>query len=284
MAHPLARPKWVVLGLIVLLLVVVMLNLGFWQLRRLDEKRDHNAEVSARTAEPVAAVSDVASAGDPVSSGDAVAFRRVTATGRYDLDGEALLRGRDLDGTPGFWVLTPLDLGDGTAVVVNRGWIPFEVETDGSDVAYDQPTGTVTVSGTLEVSSPGARPAGDERTTVAHADLDWFDEQLAADVYPVAIRLETQDPPVVGDRPVPVDLPALDEGPHLSYAIQWFLFSAVALIGFPLLLRHQAQEAGRRAAAPEAAPPPGDDEPPHAPAAVSAAASAAPVPGPADPG
>ncbi len=242
---PLTRPRWVAFVGLVVVAVVVMVNLGLWQLRRLDDKRDLNAEIEARQALAPEALAEVVSATDSVSVGSEVAFRPVRAQGSYDLDGEALLRGRDRHGTPGFWVLTPLDLGDGTAVVVNRGWIPFRQATDGTDVDYDRPTGAVEVAGSLEVHRPDARPAGAERTTVAHADLEWFDEQLAADVYPVAIRLETQAPAVAGALPMPLDPPELDEGPHLGYAVQWFLFATVAVVGMPVLVVREVRATRR---------------------------------------
>jgi cytochrome oxidase assembly protein ShyY1 len=242
----LLQPRWVLLHVVWLLAVVTFIAAGFWQLDRLDQKRTVNDAITARSAMPVVPVDEVVAAGDPVSVGDDVVFRTVTATGTYVLDDQALLRGQSLDGTPGFHVLTPLDLGDGTAVVVNRGWIPAAAETDGSDVEFDTPTGTVTVEGIVGRSYPDPRPSGDEQRTIAHVDLEWFDEQVDADLYPVPLQLLAQDPAQQGELPRPLDPPPLDEGPHLSYAVQWFLFTTVALIGYPILLHRIAhQRAGR---------------------------------------
>jgi cytochrome oxidase assembly protein ShyY1 len=231
-----------VLHVLLVVAVIVMINLGFWQLRRLDEKQTRNDEIVDRSRYTVTAIQDLVGPDDAVAVGGDLQFRTAEATGTYSVDDQFLLRGRDLDGRPGLWVYTPLDLGDGTMVAVNRGWIPAGRETDASDVEFATPGGTVTVRGIVEQSFPDPRPAGDRQTTVAHADLEWFDDQVEADAYPVAIRLQQQQPPQDGDLPVVLDPPELDEGPHFSYAVQWFLFTAVALVGYPLLLRRVVQQ------------------------------------------
>jgi len=241
----LLTPRWIVLHLLVLTAVVVMINLGFWQLRRLDEKQARNEAIEARSASAPVPIGELTRPDAPLTVGEELEFTAVVATGTYDPEGQALLRSRDLEGDPGFWVLTPLDLGDGTAVVVNRGWIPFEVETDGSDIAFDTPTEAVTVTGVVERSTGDAIESGDAQATIAHLDLGWFDDHVDADLYPVGIQLLAQDPAPVDDYPVILDAPELTEGPHLSYAVQWFLFSAVAIIGYPILLRRVAEQRAR---------------------------------------
>jgi cytochrome oxidase assembly protein ShyY1 len=259
----LLQPRWILLHAIWLLVVVTMVAAGFWQLDRLDQKRDRNDEIAARSAEASQPVGEIVASDDPVSVGGDVQFRPVTVTGTYRLDDQALLRGQSLDGTPGFHVLTPLDLGDGTAVVVNRGWIPAREQTDGSDVEFDTPTEPVTVEGILGRSYPDPRPSGAEQRTIAHLDLEWFDDEVDADLYPVPVQLRAQDPPQEGELPIPLEPPALDEGPHLSYAVQWFLFTAVVVIGYPILLRRIAHQ---RALRDEDESRAAADEPEHVPA------------------
>lgn len=238
----LLRPAWLLLHLFVAVLVVAMVSAMFWQLDRRDEKRDRNDEIRSRQDTAAVPIEDLIGPDATTDEGAGLRFTPVTATGTYDVDGQVLLRGRDLDGRPGFWVYTPLDLGDGTAVAVNRGWIPVGDETDGSDSPFETPAGPVSVEGLAEQSFPDPRPSGDRQTTIAHADLEWLDEQLAADLYPVAIQLLAQEPPPVDDTPVILDPPELTEGPHLSYAGQWFLFTLVVVIGYPVLLRRIAQQ------------------------------------------
>src|SRR5215217_3113921 len=100
-----------------------MVLLGLWQLDRYYERTAINDRVAAGesgAAEPVAAV--LPAAGTPVP--EAAHWRRVTAAGTYDSAHELLVRNRTVDGRLGFEVLTPLVLDDGSAVLVDRGWIP----------------------------------------------------------------------------------------------------------------------------------------------------------------
>ena len=240
------EPKWILSHLLVLLLVVAMIGLGFWQLSRLQEKKDRNALIESRQEQPVAPVEEVVSASDPTSVGEDVRFREVTATGVYDEEAEVLVRNRTFDGAPGSWVLTPLVLDDGTAVVVNRGWVPVTGEQTISPVARP-PTGEVVVEGSLQASqSRGAfgptDPSGEVLDTLSRVDLERYQEQVDEDLYPAWIQLATQEP-AQGAQPTPVPLPELDEGPHLGYAVQWFTFTLIALIGYPMILRRRAHRA-----------------------------------------
>src|SRR4051812_36619173 len=99
------RPKWILSHIFVLTLVIVMINLGLWQINRLQEKRDRNDRVTARTSEPVEAAEGLAAPGDFAAAGP-LEFRRATATGTYEADQEVLVRGRSNDSAPGSWVLT----------------------------------------------------------------------------------------------------------------------------------------------------------------------------------
>jgi surfeit locus 1 family protein len=240
------EPKWLLSHLLVLLLVVAMIGLGFWQLARLQEKKDRNALIEARQDEPVEPVEDVVTADDPTSVGDDVKFREASATGTYDVEAQVLVRNRSFDGAPGSWVLTPLVLDDGTAVVVNRGWVPVTGEQTLSPVARP-PTGEVVVEGSLQASqSRGAfgptDPSGEVLDTLSRVDLERYQEQVDEELLPVWLQLATQDPEP-GAQPTPVPLPELDEGPHLGYAVQWFTFTLIALVGYPIILRRRARRA-----------------------------------------
>jgi surfeit locus 1 family protein len=238
------RPKWILSHLLVLVLVVVMINLGFWQLRRLDEKRDRNALIEERMDEPVAQIDEVVDQGSDLAAGEDVRYRRATATGTYAAEDQVLVRNRSFDGAAGSWVLTPLVLDDGTAVVVNRGWVPVTGDLE-LDPAAAPPTGTVDVEGLVEETQERGRfgPRDPEDGTLAvlsRVDLARYQAQVDLPLYPVWLQLTEQEP-AQGDMPTPVEPPELDEGPHLGYAVQWFTFTAIALIGYPLILRRRAR-------------------------------------------
>ncbi len=173
-----------------------------------------------------------------------------TAKGTYEAADTVTVANRTLDGAPGGWVLTPLRLADGSAVVVNRGFLGFD--RDGDLVPPDPPTGTVEVTGLAQTSQTRGRfgptdPTGEKLETLARADLDRYQAQLDYEILPVYLQLESSEPAeaeAAAGEPalVPLEPPELDEGPHLSYAVQWFIFSAIALVGYPLILRKVARQ------------------------------------------
>lgn len=240
------KPRWLASHVFVLVVVVVFVNLGFWQLARLDERQADNATITARFDEPPVAAADV-----PLDDTDEeLEFRLVEASGTYDRDAEVLIRNRSLDGAPGYWVFTPLTLADGTALVVNRGWIPLAFDPAAPRPDVDPPTGTVTVEGFLRTAVEpegfaSADPDEGVLETLARADLARLDRQTDADLRMLYLQLEDQTPASDGAFPVVLDRPVLDEGPHLSYAVQWFVFAAIAVVGYPLALRRIAQSRAR---------------------------------------
>lgn len=259
------RPKWIIRHLAVAALVVAMVQLGFWQLRRLDEKREHKALVEARQDMPVADVRDVVPAEAVVGDEgvDQVLYRSVTATGTFADGDTAVVENRTYNGTSGAWILTPLRLDDGSAVVVNRGFIGFDRE--GAIVPPPAPAGTVTVGGLLFPSQQRGRigptdPAEGKLDVLKRVDLDRLEAQVDYPVLPAYVQLVESDPgeaPAADDAPaiVPLGPPEPDEGPHLSYAVQWFIFTTIAAGGYVLLLRRVARDHGKdlAAAAAEAA-------------------------------
>jgi surfeit locus 1 family protein len=243
--------------LVVLVVVVVCVRLGFWQLDRREQRLERNAAVAERRgAEPVrlwAVPEDTAGLG----------HRPAEAEGVWDHDRTVVLAGRSLGGTPGVHILTPLRLGDG-AILVNRGWFP-SADAATVDLSLISRPEQGRVAGLLtpfpDVPS-GVAPA-EFRTRWVRFDGDGIRGQYP---YPVA-RLYLLDtggeaagpvpgPPgpggyTAGQRvdptaaedatgppfdPVRLDPPALDNGPHLSYAVQWFSFATIFLVGWLVLL------------------------------------------------
>jgi cytochrome oxidase assembly protein ShyY1 len=203
--------------------------------------------VTGRTAEPVAPVDEVLSTDDAYADAEAVAFRRVTATGTYDADRQVLVRGRSRDGAPGSWVLTPLVREDGTVVVVNRGWIANSGQLEGVPEDVEVPDGRVSVTGLLLPSESrgdyGPRdPEEGELTNLARADIARMQRQMDEPLVPAYVQLTEQDPEPGRAAPALLALPAVDEGPHLSYAFQWFFFAGIGLVGYPIILRRAARD------------------------------------------
>lgn len=231
--HPLLRsPKWLAGHALVLIVVVLFTNLGFWQLRRLEEARTHNAVLAERLA------SAPVSLAEGLASGRA--YVRVEAEGRFLAGGQLLTAPRSRDGAPGHHVLTPLETAEGT-VLVDRGWVPFE--RDGvADAAVAAPEGEQRVTGLLVPAEQGA--AG-EADTLLSIDPAAATERTGVALHPSSyLQLEELRPSSAGG-PLPHAQPVLDEGNHRSYAVQWFLFTLVVLVGYPLLLRRTLREQAR---------------------------------------
>jgi surfeit locus 1 family protein len=246
------RPWWIVSHVFVISMIVLMVSLGFWQLRRLDERQAYNARVEARQDIAPVPVTELFPGGPATSPGavDVDAFRMVTITGTYAVDQQVLVRNRTNEGIPGYWVLTPLVLDDGSAVAVNRGWVPFATtEPDGPWPDYDPPADRVSVLGMVQ--EPQARSTGlvggptdaaeGRLTTLSRVDVERLQQQVDADLWPLFVNLRGQEP-AQGDLPVPVPPPDLSEGNHLSYAGQWFIFATLTAIVYPLLLRRVARQ------------------------------------------
>jgi cytochrome oxidase assembly protein ShyY1 len=208
--------------LLALVVAAVCVRLGVWQLDRLEQRRARNEAIRTGLAAPP---HELATAPD----GDA--YRRATASGTYDGSRTLVLYGRSLGGAPGIHVLTPLRLPDGTAVLVDRGWVPSSGETE--DVPLPPtPAGEVRVTGVLLPREPGGTLDG---RTVDRVDLRMIEVSFPYRLGGAYLLLREQVPPA--DAPVAAPLPELTDGPHLSYAIQWFSFAAVALAGGVVLAR-----------------------------------------------
>jgi cytochrome oxidase assembly protein ShyY1 len=241
------RPRWILSHVLVLLLVVVMINLGFWQLRRLHERRTYNASVRANESQPAQPAEDVLQVGDPVSVGHDLNFRRVAATGTYDTSNEIIVRARTLNETPGVWALTPLRLADGTGLVVLRGFLPSQGTLEQVPADAEPPAGPVAVTGLVQETQTRSAleptdPADGHLATMARADVARIAKQLPYPILPAYVQLQTQQPAQSGPQPTILPEPVLDEGPHLSYAVQWFIFTTIAIVGYPLILRRKARD------------------------------------------
>lgn len=237
------RPRWIVSHVLVLALVVVMVNLGLWQLRRLHDKQHLNAQIVARTHLAPASWEELSA-----STPKELEYRRVSFTGHFEVDDEVAVKNRTLNGAPGRQIITPLLVpGERRAILVLRGWAPLAIA--GVDAPFEQVspgTGTVTVSGWILPTEPapaiGRQNAELEHSEVSRISIDSIARLRSLALMPVYIQMQDQRPAAPTTRLTTVPLPALDDGPHFSYAMQWGIFSLIALLGYPLILRKVARQ------------------------------------------
>ena len=234
----LLRPKWIAFHLLVVAAIVAMINLGFWQLRRLDDRQAFNATVEARYDVPPAPLDEVlTSTTDP----DDVEWRQVIVSGTYLPDGTLTVVNRSQNGAAGVNVAVPLRLDDGRVLVVNRGFVPLIADDDPPVPALE-----VELVGRLRETEQRrtgqlSDPSEGVLTEVQRIDLDRLEPQLGDDVVPMYVDLVESTPPEPDGPPFPIAPPELSEGNHLSYAFQWFIFAIAVAVGWVLAVRHSVR-------------------------------------------
>ena len=223
--------RWFGYLAVAVVFAIVCVLLSQWQLSRLEEKRAENALVLANyEAEPVPLSSVLDS---PADWQDADTWTPVEMRGSYLGDDQVLVRNRPRNGQPGFEVLTPLRLTDGSVFVVDRGWLPTGSAQDLPDVIPAPPVGEVTVTARLKPGEPALPGRTAAKGQIATVELAQFAESLDGPVYTGAYGLlASEDPAPAETAPLPAMKPELDEGSHLSYAFQWLVFG---LLGFAFL-------------------------------------------------
>ena len=210
-------------------LATACIRLGFWQLSRLAQRRARNSVVSARLAKPTVPLVSL----PPDSSS---VLRRSMISGTPDFDHEIVLAARSYQGSPGVYLLTPMKIpGSDTAVLVNRGWI-YAPDGVSVDLHGWREAGTSFV-GYAELLPQGRSSTPDgvlrhDSRIARELDLVTVNSLLPYPVSPLYLVATVQDTAKpVAERVARLPSPTLDEGPHLSYALQWFAFAAIALIG-----------------------------------------------------
>lgn len=233
--------KWLLTTVLVVAGAAVCARLGIWQLDRLDQRRAFNHQVESMRAETLLDLN--ADVPENVAS---MEWRAVTVTGTYDFENQIALRNQYHDGIYGFHLVTPLHF-DGGTVLVDRGWIPAESDSKPQDWrAYDE-TGEVTVTGQIRLGN--GKPAfggvadalptdGSKLEVWNNLDLEKISAQMP---YPI-LGVYVQPNVVAGDDTPPIPFQPeieLTEGPHFGYALQWFTFATILLLGYPFYLRKQ---------------------------------------------
>lgn len=234
--------------LLVVLVVIVCARLGFWQLDRLDQRRERNALIEARLAEPPVPLERALGGG-----GEALVWRRVTGGGVYDNERTLVLAGRAMDGQPGVYVVTPLRTPGG-AVLVERGFVASPDAATVDLAGLDLPAADSVLALARRYDEPSNRRSQPVTRGGGAARVYRMDEAVLRELVPYPIAgFWLQALPDTGRAaaaprgagPRPAGIPSLDEGSHFGYAVQWFSFAAIAAIGWlVLLLRRRRTDHG----------------------------------------
>jgi cytochrome oxidase assembly protein ShyY1 len=231
--------RWIGFAIFVVLLAAICTRLGFWQMHKLELRFDRNDTITAHfKADPVD-LSSALPAGREVDK--TTEWTRVRATGTYDLEHQVTVKFSTRDGAPGVDVVTPLVLDSGSAVLVDRGWMETQNNVSHPDVP-DPTTGEVTIEGWLRqdngAGGGAVRPNdGQVRAISSDGMADYVPYELV-DGY---VNLQKQSPaPTAGLTAEPK--PELGQGPHFFYALQWWFFALLAVVGYFWFARAEAKE------------------------------------------
>lgn len=236
--------RWLVRHLLALVVFIILINFGLWQLRRLDQRRTLNAEILAGLNRPVVNLS-----GETVDPDD-LHFRRVSVTGIFDNHEAIVIRNRPLNGQPGVHLVTPLRIKDSEqAVLVNRGWIPQQTPNQNDLRIYDR-EGELTVEGIayrsqtrpdgfLSPTDPTRQPDQTRLERWFRIDIERIQRQLRYPLLPIFVEQSPAAAEALPSPPISVAYPELDEGPHLGYALQWFSFALILAVTYVFFARQE---------------------------------------------
>jgi cytochrome oxidase assembly protein ShyY1 len=224
--------RWIVFALVVVALAWVAWRLGEWQFHRLEDRQERNEIIQRNEEAGASPVAEVLAPGRDPSLADE--WRIVEATGTYAVEDTVIVRYRTREGAAGVDVVVPLELADGTSLLVDRGW--YATDNRGATTADvpEPPGGEVTITGWVRRDAEGDSTEVTDQSTRA-VDSGRIGDALGRDVLGgwVDLRSESPEP---GKPLVPVELPELDEGPHFFYGLQWWFFGALAIFGFFYLI------------------------------------------------
>ncbi|HEX9765226.1 MAG TPA: SURF1 family protein [Nitriliruptorales bacterium] len=248
------RPRWWTVLLqpsriatlaFVLAVAVTCVLLGRWQLSRLAERRALNEALESRIDLPAMDLADLQGELERGTPPEQLEFRRIVLEGRFAAEEEVLQRNRSHEGRQGFHVVTPLIVSEDLAVLIRRGWVPAALDDPPINEA-EPPRRPATVTGLLRAPERHTGfgpqdPATGVLERVFWVDPQRLDRQTTRTLLDVVVDLRTVVPQNSRDLDLPEPLPdpSFDEANHLSYAIQWFSFAVIAVVGIGFYARSQ---------------------------------------------
>ena len=219
-------------GIATMLGVAFLIGLGTWQMHRLAWKQGLIGSIAERVHAPPV---PIAVAEERTAEGGDVEYTRVTAAGELVNDREIHLYALDENGGPGFHIITPLKLADGSLVLVNRGFVPNDLK-DPARRSAGQLSGAVTVTGLLRHGHHQGmiiQSNDPQRNLWYWRDSDAMAAAAAGPggsrVHPFIIDQEAAPAPPGGWPRGGVTRLTLSNR-HLEYALTWYGL-AVALVG-----------------------------------------------------
>lgn len=221
--------RWIGFAVFVVLLAAVCTRLGFWQIHRLEHRLARNEVITKHFASDPVPLRAAASPGAVVD--EVTEWTRVRATGRYDVQHQVTVKFTTRDGAPGVDVVTPLVTSPGEAVLVDRGWMQTGNTMARPDVPAP-PAGVVTIEGWLRqdngASGQAIRPVDGQIRAISSVGLA---KSVPYELVGGYLNLRSESPKP--DRALAAEpRPELGQGPHFFYALQWWFFALLAVVGY----------------------------------------------------
>lgn len=213
------------LSILALIVCLIFVRLGFWQIERSQEKKDMVLRQDKQKNNPPL----IWQPGKELPH----QYQPIQVSGKY-LKHILLLDNQHHDHQIGFHVITPMMLNSNELVLVDRGWVPA---SQGREQLPDikTPDNLLTIVGSAYFPSENKIKLGQmiERSDKNKTVIEWIDTQdighfLHYSVYPYIIRLGKDQPHgFIRDWKV-VSMPPER---HMAYAVQWFAMAfVIALI------------------------------------------------------
>lgn len=221
--------RWLGFAVFVAVLAGVCVRLGIWQLDRLHQRLADNEVIAANLAADPVAVDTVSGSGE----GTDAQWKSVIVTGTYDPTDQFVVKYQTRDSQPGVDVVTPVVTGDGSVVLVDRGWITSRNTTGAVADIPAPPTGTVRVTGWWRPDSTAEQsaivPSDHQVRAISSAGVAAV---LDPPVQPGYVNMLAQAPSTSASAFAPEPRPQMGQGPHFFYALQWFFFAGLAVFGW----------------------------------------------------
>lgn len=228
-------PRWLIALAVTIVFGLITTLFAQWQWDRRGQAVAEIERVDNNYDRSPVAIGQILGDSDSFDADDK--WRPVAVRGEYVAAEEMLVRTRPRGGSVGFDVVVPFVSDSGQAYLVSRGWVPTGDAGDLPDRVPAPPVGEVEVVGRLLPGEPQIPGRGAPEGQLATINLAQAAAESGVDVHQGAYIALERETPGVSPTPVLQDRPQLDEGPHLSYTFQWYLFGILGFIAWAYLLR-----------------------------------------------
>jgi len=236
MLRLLLTPRWVGYLVITVIFAAVASLFGSWQWDRREQALAEIRKIESNYDRVPISLTEFVELEE--KSVDQHEWTPLLLRGQYLAEQTVLARTRTRGGAVGFEVLVPF-ASQGGAILINRGWIPSSSNAALPADVPPPPKDKIQVVGSVRSPEPVIQGRGAPEGQVSSINLEQLQYQLAANIRE-DFFLDLRDELTVEQvAPLKPERPELDEGPHLSYSFQWYLFGAMAVFG----LLHQLRNA-----------------------------------------